>query len=69
MSGTLINLIIQIIAGVVGGYAAGATLKNYTFGTIGNTIAGSRIEFFISSMSFLVLNMKTHIATVTQNNR
>jgi len=30
MSGTLINLIIQIIAGVVGGHAAGAALKNYT---------------------------------------
>jgi uncharacterized membrane protein YeaQ/YmgE (transglycosylase-associated protein family) len=41
MSGTLIDLIIQIIAGVVGGHAAGATLKNYTFGVIGNTIAGA----------------------------
>jgi uncharacterized membrane protein YeaQ/YmgE (transglycosylase-associated protein family) len=41
MSGTLINLIIQIIAGVVGGHAAGATLKNYTLGGIGNTIAGA----------------------------
>ncbi len=30
MSGTLINLIIQIIAGIVGGHAAGATLKNFT---------------------------------------
>ena len=41
MSGTLINLIIQIIAGVVGGHAAGATLKNYTLGAVGNTIAGA----------------------------
>jgi uncharacterized membrane protein YeaQ/YmgE (transglycosylase-associated protein family) len=41
MSGTLFYLIIQIIAGVIGGYAAGATLKNYTFGTIGNIIAGA----------------------------
>jgi len=41
MSGTLINLIIQIIAGVIGGHAAGATLKNYTLGRIGNTIAGA----------------------------
>ena len=41
MSGTLINLIIQIIAGVVGGHAAGAALKNYTLGAIGNTIAGA----------------------------
>jgi uncharacterized membrane protein YeaQ/YmgE (transglycosylase-associated protein family) len=41
MSGTLINLIIQIIAGVVGGHAVGATLQNYTLGMIGNTIAGA----------------------------
>jgi hypothetical protein len=41
MSGTLINLIIQIIAGVIGGHAAGATLKNYTLGAVGNTIAGA----------------------------
>src|SRR5260370_37271730 len=41
MSGTFIDLIIQIVAGVIGGYAAGATLKNYTLGAIGNTIAGA----------------------------
>ena len=41
MSGALINLIIQIIAGVIGGHAAGATLKNYTLGAVGNTIAGA----------------------------
>ncbi len=41
MSGTLINLIIQIIAGAIGGYAAGTTLKNLTLGAIGNTIAGA----------------------------
>jgi hypothetical protein len=41
MSGTLIDLIIQIVAGVIGGYAAGATLKHCTLGAIGNTIAGA----------------------------
>jgi uncharacterized membrane protein YeaQ/YmgE (transglycosylase-associated protein family) len=41
MSGALFNLIIQIIAGVLGGYAAGAALKSYTFGAIGNMIAGA----------------------------
>jgi hypothetical protein len=41
MSATLINLIIQLIAGAVGGNAVGAGLKNFDLGTIGNTIAGA----------------------------
>jgi hypothetical protein len=41
MSGTLINLIIQLIAGAVGGNAAGTTMKNLDLGTLGNTIAGA----------------------------
>jgi uncharacterized membrane protein YeaQ/YmgE (transglycosylase-associated protein family) len=41
MSATLINLIIQLIAGAVGGNAAGATMKNVDLGTLGNTIAGA----------------------------
>ena len=38
---TIINLIIQIIAGALGGNAAGATMKNLDLGTLGNTIAGA----------------------------
>src|SRR5258708_37587586 len=41
MSGTPIDLIIQTVAGVIGGQAAGAALKDSTLGTIGNTIAGA----------------------------
>ena len=41
MSATIINIIIQLIAGAVGGNAAGAGLKNYDLGTVGNTIAGA----------------------------
>jgi hypothetical protein len=41
MSATIINIIIQLIAGAVGGNAAGAGLKNYDLGTLGNTIAGA----------------------------
>ena len=37
----LINLVIQLVAGVVGGNAAGAALKDYNLGNIGNTIAGA----------------------------
>ena len=41
MSATLINLIIQLIAGAIGGNAVGAGLKNFDLGTNGNTIAGA----------------------------
>jgi hypothetical protein len=40
MWGGIIGLIIQLIAGGVGGNIAGAALKQYDLGTIGNTIAG-----------------------------
>jgi hypothetical protein len=41
MSATLINLIIQIIAGVIGGNAVGTGLKEASLGGTGNTIAGA----------------------------
>ena len=41
MSATLVNLIIQIIAGALGGNGAGAALKNMSLGPLGNTIAGA----------------------------
>ena len=41
MSATLINLIIQLVAGALGGNAAGATAKNLDLGTLGNSIAGA----------------------------
>ena len=41
MSATIINLIIQIIAGAVGGNAVGAASKDINLGTLGNTIAGA----------------------------
>ena len=33
-------IIIQLISGAVGGNVAGALLKNYSLGTVGNSIAG-----------------------------
>ena len=36
----IINLIIQLIAGVAGGNAVGAALKDYNLGALGNTIGG-----------------------------
>jgi hypothetical protein len=41
MSSTIINLIIQIIAGAVGGNAAAASMENVDLGPAGNTIAGA----------------------------
>jgi hypothetical protein len=41
MSGTIVNFIIQTIAGAVGGNAAGGLLKNINLGPLGNTIAGA----------------------------
>lgn len=41
MSGTIINLIIQIIAGAMGGHAAGGILKNIDLSPLTKTISGA----------------------------
>jgi len=38
--GSRVELIIQLIAGAIGGNAAGAVLKDKSLGTLGNSIAG-----------------------------
>ena len=40
MWGGVVGLIIQLVAGGVGGNVAGSMLKQYDLGTVGNTIAG-----------------------------
>jgi uncharacterized membrane protein YeaQ/YmgE (transglycosylase-associated protein family) len=40
MDSFLMNLVIQLVAGAVGGNAAGAILKQFDHGPIGNSIAG-----------------------------
>ena len=40
MWGGIIGLIIQLSSGAVGGNVAGAALKQYNLGTLGNSIAG-----------------------------
>ena len=37
----IIGIIIQIIAGAIGGNAAGAAAKKYSLGTAGNSVAGA----------------------------
>jgi hypothetical protein len=41
MSSTIINLIIQLIAGAIGGNAAAASMEQADLGRAGNTIAGA----------------------------
>ena len=41
MSGTIINIVIQLIAGAIGGNAAGVAAEDVSLGTGGNTIAGA----------------------------
>jgi len=41
MSATLINLIVQLIAGAIGGNAAGKISKGLDLGALGNSIAGA----------------------------
>jgi hypothetical protein len=41
MSGTIINLIIQIVAGALGGHAAGGILKNIDLSPLAETISGA----------------------------
>jgi hypothetical protein len=36
----IVSLIIQLVAGAVGGNVAGAAVKQYSLGTVGNSIAG-----------------------------
>ncbi len=41
MAWTVTNLVIQIIAGSIGGHAAAAASKEHSFGALGHTIAGA----------------------------
>ena len=41
METTIVNLLIQLVAGAVCGNAAGAALKDINLGAIGNSVAGA----------------------------
>jgi hypothetical protein len=41
MSGIIINLLIQLVSGAVGGNAVGGILKNLDLGPVGNSISGA----------------------------
>ena len=48
MSETLINIIIQIVAGAIGGNGAGAALKDLNLGTLGNTRSRARSAVWLA---------------------
>ena len=40
MSGSLVHVILALVAGAIGGNAVGAMLRHYNLGPLGNSIAG-----------------------------
>ena len=62
MSGAVINLIIQLIAGALGGNVIGSELKNVDLGTIGNSIVGAGGGTFLTSLIPLLAGTASIIA-------
>ena len=60
MTWTLSNLVIEIIAGIVGGHAIAAVAKEHSFGALGHTIAGALggafSGYFLQTLAALVVN-------------
>jgi hypothetical protein len=68
MSGMLINLIIQIVAGAIGGNVAGAASKDMSLGTVGNSIAGA-IGGGVPCANLSPAPKEIYLPGVTNNNR
>lgn len=60
MSWTLTNLLIELIAGIVGGHMIAAVAKEHSFGALGHTIAGALggglSGFFLQTLAGMVVN-------------
>jgi hypothetical protein len=60
MTWTLTNLIIEIIAGIVGGHAIAAVAKEHSFGALGHTITGALggtfSGYFLQTLAALVVD-------------
>jgi hypothetical protein len=75
MSGTVINLIIQVVAGALGGNAAGGFLKNIDLsplvktisGAVGGGIGGSILQSLIPALSGAASSGGFDIATAAGN--
>ncbi len=57
---TVTNLVIEIIAGIIGAHAISAAVKEYSFGVIGHTIAGAAggafSGYFLQTLAGTVVN-------------
>ena len=62
MSGVVINLIIRLIAGALGGNLIGSELKNVDLGTIGNSIVGAAGGTFLTTLIPLLARTASIIA-------
>jgi uncharacterized membrane protein YeaQ/YmgE (transglycosylase-associated protein family) len=60
MTWTVTNLVIEIIAGIVGAHAISAAAKEHSFGVIGHTIAGAvggaLSGYFLQTLAATVVN-------------
>jgi uncharacterized membrane protein YeaQ/YmgE (transglycosylase-associated protein family) len=60
MTWTLTNLVIEIIAGIVGGHAIAAVAKEHSFGALGHTITGALggafSGYFLQTLAALVVD-------------
>lgn len=60
MTWTVTNLVIEIIAGIVGAHAISATAKAYSFGAIGHTVTGAvggaLSGYFLQTLAATVVN-------------
>jgi hypothetical protein len=60
MTWTVTNLVIEIIAGIVGGHMAAAAAREYSFGALGHSVVGAIGGgfggYFLQMMAAIVLN-------------
>jgi hypothetical protein len=61
MTWTFTNLIIEIIAGIVGGHAIAAVAKEHSFGALGHTVTGALggafSGYFLQTLAALVVDV------------
>jgi len=60
MAWTVTNVVIQIIAGILGGHVAAAAANEHSFGALGHTIAGAAggaiSGYFLQTLSVTLVN-------------